>query len=73
LSNNRDKVSPTLVDEKPRKILAFCAAAERRNFAALRLPPQTWWFKVFIRTTPEKYTLASEPAVNPKQVRRSNH
>jgi serine protease Do len=37
LSNNRDKVSRTLVDEKSRKISPFCAAVKRRNFAAVRL------------------------------------
>src|SRR5206468_11146432 len=42
LSNNRDELFPTLADEKPRQILAFCPADQCRNFAPLRLPPQAW-------------------------------
>src|SRR5437667_430363 len=42
MSNNRDELFPTLADEKPRQVSAFCAPCKRGNFAALRLPPQTW-------------------------------
>ena len=50
------------------EIFALCPAGQRGNFPALRLPPETWRTELASGRTPEKYTLASSPSVDPKQV-----
>ena len=64
----RGRIFLTLANEKFREIFAVCPAGQRGNFFALRLSPEAWRPEITFQQTPEKYTLASSPSVDPKQV-----
>ena len=50
------------------KFLLFVWSAERRHFGPLRLPAEARGLNLVAVRRPEKYTLASAPSVEPKEV-----